>query len=164
MVRGETDIELAPDRVCMQDATAQMAVLQFMSVGVPQVATPTSVHCDHLIRAKSGAKRPFTSERNQSRSVRFSCFCGEEIWHGFLGTGFGNYPSDFLENYAFPGGMVIGTDSHTPTGGGLGMIAIGVGGADAVDVMTKQPWTLRAPKILGVHLTGKLSGWASPKK
>lgn len=165
VVRGETDIELAPDRVCMQDATAQMAVLQFMSVGVPQVATPTSVHCDHLIRAKSGAKEDLSQAKETNREVYdFLASAAKKYGMDFWEPGSGIIHQIFLENYAFPGGMVIGTDSHTPTGGGLGMIAIGVGGADAVDVMTKQPWTLRAPKILGVHLTGKLSGWASPKE
>lgn len=165
VVRGETDIDFAPDRVCMQDATAQMAVLQFMSVGVPQVATPTSVHCDHLIRAQSGAKDDLERAKETNREVYdFLASAAKKYGMDFWEPGSGIIHQIFLENYAFPGGMVIGTDSHTPTGGGLGMIAIGVGGADAVDVMTKQPWTLRAPKVVGVHLRGKLNGWASPKE
>ncbi len=164
VVRGETDLELAPDRVCMQDATAQMAILQFISVGVDKVATPTSVHCDHLIRADKGAEVDLEKANSVNKEVYdFLASSAEKYGMDFWKPGAGIIHQIFLENYAFPGGMVIGTDSHTPTGGGLGMIAIGVGGADAVDVMTKQPWQVRAPKIVGVHLKGKMNGWTSPK-
>lgn len=162
--RGESDLELAPDRVCMQDATAQMAILQFISVGVPNVATPTSVHCDHLIRAKEGSKKDLSNAKSVNKEVYdFISSSAKKYGMDFWKPGSGIIHQIVLENYAFPGGMIIGTDSHTPTAGGLGMIAIGVGGADAVDVMTKQPWNLKNPKITGVHLKGKMSGWTSPK-
>jgi aconitate hydratase len=162
--RGVSDIDLAPDRVCMQDATAQMAILQFISVGVGKVATPTSVHCDHLIRAKEGAEKDLETAKTVNKEVYdFLSSASKKYGMDFWKPGAGIIHQIFLENYAFPGGMVIGTDSHTPTGGGLGMVAIGVGGADAVDVMTKQPWQLKSPKVIGVHLKGKMSGWTSPK-
>lgn len=162
--RGESDIELAPDRVAMQDATAQMAVLQFMSVGVDKVATPTSVHADHLVRAEKGADDDLANAKVTNKEVYdFLSSAAKKYGMDFWEPGSGIIHQIFLENYAFPGGLVIGTDSHTPTGGGLGMIAIGVGGADAVDVMTAQPWQIKMPKIVGVHLKGKLSGWATPK-
>ena len=162
--KGESDGVFAPDRVVMQDATAQMAVLQFISTQVNKVMTPTSIHCDHLLRAINGGASDLENAKNVNKEV-----------YNFLGSAAKKYGMDFwepgsgiihqivLENYAFPGGMIIGTDSHTPTAGGLGMLAIGVGGADAVDVMTAQPWQLKIPKIIGVKLTGKLEGWTSPK-
>ncbi|KAK7727879.1 Aconitate hydratase mitochondrial [Diaporthe eres] len=164
ITRGSSYLKLRPDRVACQDATAQMAILQFMSAGMPSVANPSTVHCDHLIEAQIGG------EKDLDRAVSIN----EEVYNflssacakyniGFWKPGSGIIHQILLENYAFPGGLLIGTDSHTPNAGGLGMCAIGVGGADAVDVMANLPWELKAPKIIGVKLTGKLNGWTSPK-
>jgi aconitate hydratase len=162
--RGESEIELAPDRVVMQDATAQMAVLQFISTGVKKVATPTSIHADHLICADQGGESDLENAKATNKEVYdFLASAAKKYGIDFWQPGSGIIHQIFFENYAFPGSMVIGTDSHTPTAGGMGMFAVGVGGADAVDVMTKQPWLLKMPQIVGVKLTGKLSDWASPK-
>ena len=162
--RGRSYTDFDPDRVAMQDATAQMALLQFMTAGLPEVAVPTTVHCDHLIQAKAGA----------DIDLRFALDINSEVYDflrtvsakygiGFWKPGSGIIHQVVLEQYAFPGGMMIGTDSHTPNAGGLAMVAIGVGGADAVDVMTGFPFNVRLPKLIGVHLTGELSGWTAPK-
>jgi aconitate hydratase len=162
--RGKTYVDFAPDRVAMQDATAQMALLQFMQAGRPQVAVPSTVHCDHLIQAKVGAAEDLKTAVNQSREVfDFLSSVSNKYGIGFWKPGAGIIHQVVLENYAFPGGMMIGTDSHTPNAGGLGMVAIGVGGADACDVMAGLPWELKMPKLIGVHLTGKLNGWTAPK-
>lgn len=162
--RGEEYVDFRPDRVAMQDATAQMALLQFMNAGKSEVAVPTSVHCDHLIRADVGATQDLSSARITNKEVYDFLASAAHKYHiGFWAPGAGIIHQVVLENYAFPGGMMLGTDSHTPNAGGLGMVAIGVGGADAVDVLTGQPWELRMPRLIGVHLTGRLSGWASPK-
>ena len=162
--RGKSYVEFAPDRVAMQDATAQMALLQFMSAGRPKVAVPSSVHCDHLIVAKTGAKVDLTLANKESKEVfDFLSSVSNKYGIGFWKPGAGIIHQVVLENYAFPGGMMIGTDSHTVNAGGLGMIAIGVGGADAVDVMSGMAWELKFPKLIGVKLTGKLNGWTSPK-
>lgn len=163
-VRGKTYLKLRPDRVAMQDATAQMAVLQFISSGLPRVAAPTTIHCDHLIAAERGATEDLAAAKKTNEEVyNFLATAGAKFGMGFWRPGSGIIHQIVLENYAFPGGLMIGTDSHTPNAGGLGMCAIGVGGADAVDVMAGIPWELKAPKVIGVHLTGKLSGWTSPK-
>lgn len=162
--RGQSYVDFAPDRVAMQDATAQMALLQFMSAGKPKVAVPSTVHCDHLIQAKVGATTDLQVAVDTNKEVYdFLASVSNKYGIGFWKPGAGIIHQVVLENYAFPGGMMIGTDSHTPNAGGLGMIAIGVGGADAVDVMAGMPWELKFPKLIGVHLTGKLSGWASAK-
>lgn len=162
--RGEEYATFSPDRVAMQDATAQMALLQFMNSGRRKVAVPASVHCDHLIRADIGAVEDIkTANINNKEVYDFLRTVSKKYHIDFWGPGAGIIHQVVLENYAFPGGMMIGTDSHTPNAGGLGMIAIGVGGADAVDVLTNMPWELRMPKLIGVKLVGKLSGWASPK-
>ncbi len=164
IARGETFLSLRPDRVAMQDATAQMAILQFMQAGRARVAVPSTVHCDHLIRAKSGAEEDVQRAIEENREVyEFLRSAAEKYGMGFWKPGSGIIHQVVLEKYAFPGGLMIGTDSHTPNAGGLGMIAIGVGGADAADVMAGLPWEVKAPKLVGVHLTGKLNGWASPK-
>jgi len=162
--RGKTYAEFAPDRVAMQDATAQMALLQFMSAGIPEVAVPSTVHCDHLIQAQLGARKDLAQALSDNAEV-YDFLAGVSAKHGigFWKPGSGIIHQVVLENYAFPGGMMIGTDSHTPNAGGLGMIAIGVGGADAVDVMAGMPWELKFPKIIGVRLSGALNGWASAK-
>ncbi|ODH39521.1 aconitate hydratase, mitochondrial [Paracoccidioides brasiliensis] len=162
--RGKSYLKLRPDRVACQDATAQMAILQFMSAGMPSVATPASVHCDHLIEAQVGGEKDLARANEINKEVYdfLSTSCAKYNI-GFWKPGSGIIHQILLENYAFPGGLMIGTDSHTPNGGGLGMAAIGVGGADAVDVMAGLPWELKAPKVIGVRLTGKLSGWTSPK-
>ncbi len=162
--RGGTYVELAPDRVAMQDATAQMALLQFMSAGLPTVAVPSTVHCDHLIQAEVGAREDLAQAFTDNKEV-FDFLAGVSAKHGigFWKPGAGIIHQVVLENYAFPGGMMIGTDSHTPNAGGLGMVAIGVGGADAVDVMAGMPWEVKFPKIIGVRLTGSLNGWTSAK-
>src|SRR5690242_3226503 len=162
--RGDDYADYRPDRVAMQDATAQMALLQFMTAGLPRVAVPSTVHCDHLIQAKSGADTDlrFALDTN-SEVYEFLRSVAARYGIGFWKPGSGIIHQVVLENYAFPGGMMIGTDSHTPNAGGLGMVAIGVGGADAVDVMTGFPFNVRWPKLIGVHLTGELSGWSSPK-
>lgn len=163
-VRGETHAFLRPDRVAMQDATAQMAVLQFMQAQLKRVAVPTTIHCDHLIQARVGAKEDMTRALQENDEVyEFLRSASAKHGIGFWKPGAGIIHQVVLENYAFPGGMMIGTDSHTPNAGGLGMIAIGVGGADAVDVMAGEPWGVRWPRLIGVYLKGKLNGWASPK-
>ncbi len=162
--RGGTYNDFHPDRVAMQDATAQMALLQFMTAGLPTTAVPSTVHCDHLIQAKVGAKIDLGVAVDTNREVYdFLRSVSAKYGIGFWGPGSGIIHQVVLENYAFPGGMMIGTDSHTPNAGGLGMVAIGVGGADAVDVMTGFPFNVRWPKVIGVKLTGTLSGWSSPK-
>ncbi|MCX8105274.1 MAG: aconitate hydratase [Ignavibacterium album] len=163
-VRGKDYVELAPDRVAMQDATAQMALLQFMSSGRKKTAVPSTVHCDHLIQAQIGAKDDLLRAEEENKEVYdFLESISKKYGIGFWKPGAGIIHQVVLENYAFPGGIMIGTDSHTPNAGGLGMIAIGVGGADAVDVMAGMPWELKWPKLIGVKLTGKLNGWTSPK-
>jgi len=162
--RGESYVDFAPDRVAMQDATAQMALLQFMQAGKKKVAVPSTVHADHLIQARVGASTDLQQAQNRNNEVyQFLQSVSNKYGIGFWKPGAGIIHQVVLENYAFPGGMMIGTDSHTPNAGGLGMIAIGVGGADAVDVMAGMPWELKFPKMIGVKLTGKLSGWCAPK-
>ncbi len=164
IVRGETMIALQPDRVAMQDATAQMAILQFMQANRPDVAVPSTVHCDHLIRAQEGADADNERAGRDNKEVYdFLRSAAAKYGMGFWKPGSGIIHQVVLEKYAFPGGLMIGTDSHTPNAGGAGMIAIGVGGADAADVMAGLPWVVRTPKLIGVHLKGKLNGWASPK-
>ncbi|MBS5795743.1 MAG: aconitate hydratase [Dysgonomonas mossii] len=163
-VRATDYVNFSPDRVAMQDATAQMALLQLMNSGRTKVAVPSTVHCDHLIQAHKSAKEDLnTAEVTNKEVYDFLSAVSNKFGIGFWKPGAGIIHQVVLENYAFPGGMMIGTDSHTPNAGGLGMIAIGVGGADAVDVMAGMPWELKMPKLIGVKLTGKLSGWASPK-
>jgi len=162
--RGVDYVDFAPDRIACQDATAQMALLQFMQAGKKKVAVPTTVHCDHLIQARIGADKDLQEAINTSSEVfNFLSSVSNKYGIGFWKPGAGIIHQVVLENYAFPGGMMIGTDSHTVNAGGLGMIAIGVGGADAVDVMADMPWELKFPKLIGVKLTGKLSGWTAPK-
>jgi len=162
--RGADYVDFAPDRIACQDATAQMALLQFMQAGKPKVAVPTTVHCDHLIQAKEGAAQDLRSANNSSAEVfNFLESVSKKYGIGFWKPGAGIIHQVVLENYAFPGGMMIGTDSHTVNAGGLGMLAIGVGGADAVDVMADMPWELKFPKLIGVKLTGKLNGWTAAK-
>lgn len=162
--RGKSYVNFSPDRVAMQDATAQMALLQFMSAGIPKVRVPSTVHCDHLILAKEGAKKDLAESLTASGEVfNFLESVSNKFGIGFWKPGAGIIHQVVLENYAFPGGMMIGTDSHTVNAGGLGMVAIGVGGADAVDVMAGMPWELKWPKLIGVKLTGKLNGWTSAK-
>lgn len=162
--RAEDYVDFAPDRVAMQDATAQMALLQLMNSGRKNVAVPSTVHCDHLIQAYKNAETDLNTANISNREVYdFLKDVSNKFGIGFWKPGAGIIHQVVLENYAFPGGMMVGTDSHTPNAGGLGMVAIGVGGADAVDVMAALPWELKMPKIIGVKLTGKLSGWASPK-
>ncbi|WP_375562771.1 aconitate hydratase [Bernardetia sp. OM2101] len=162
--RGEDYVDFAPDRIACQDATAQMALLQFMQAGKDKVAVPTTVHCDHLIQAKEGAAKDLAfANKTSSEVFDFLSSVSNKYGIGFWKPGAGIIHQVVLENYAFPGGMMIGTDSHTVNAGGLGMVAIGVGGADAVDVMAGMPWELKFPKLIGVKLTGKLSGWSAPK-
>lgn len=162
--RGKTYVDFAPDRVAMQDATAQMALLQFMSAKKPKVHVPSTVHCDHLIQAEVGAKQDLARAEQESREVfDFLKSVSQKYGLGFWKPGAGIIHQVVFENYAFPGGLMIGTDSHTPNAGGLGMLAIGVGGADAVDVMAGMPWELKFPKIIGVKLTGSMGGWTSAK-
>ncbi len=162
--RGSAYVDFAPDRVAMQDATAQMALLQFMQAGRPKVAVPSTVHCDHLIAAENGAKSDLAFATEESKEVfDFLASVSNKYGIGFWKPGAGIIHQVVLENYAFPGGMMIGTDSHTVNAGGLGMLAIGVGGADACDVMAGLPWELKFPKLIGVKLTGKLGGWTSAK-
>ncbi|MFM9009127.1 MAG: aconitase family protein, partial [Bacteroidota bacterium] len=162
--RGKSYVDFNPDRVAMQDATAQMALLQFMQAGRPQVAVPSTVHCDHLIVAKTGSKEDLKNAIDESAEVfNFLSSVSNKYGIGFWKPGAGIIHQVVLENYAFPGGMMIGTDSHTVNAGGLGMLAIGVGGADACDVMAGLNWELKWPKLIGIKLTGKLSGWASAK-
>ncbi len=163
-IRGEVYLKLNPDRVAMQDASAQMALLQFMTCGLDRTAVPSSIHCDHLIVGHQGAKSDLEDSISKNKEIfDFLQSAGRKYGIQFWGPGSGIIHQIVLENYAAPGGMMLGTDSHTPNAGGLGMIAIGVGGADAVDPMTGNPWELKAPKIIGVKLTGQLCGWASPK-
>ena len=163
-IRGNDYVDFAPDRIACQDATAQMALLQFMQAGKSQVAVPTTVHCDHLIQAKDGAATDLKNANSVSSEVfNFLESVSNKYGIGFWKPGAGIIHQVVLENYAFPGGMMIGTDSHTVNAGGLGMVAIGVGGADAVDVMAGMAWELKFPKLIGVKLTGKVSGWTSPK-
>lgn len=162
--RGKSYVNFAPDRVAMQDATAQMALLQFMSAGIPKVRVPSTVHCDHLILAKDGAKKDLADSISASGEVfNFLESVSNKFGIGFWRPGAGIIHQVVIENYGFPGGMMIGTDSHTVNAGGIGMLAIGVGGADAVDVMAGMPWELKWPKLIGIKLTGKLSGWTSSK-
>ncbi len=162
--RGKAMLALRPDRVAMQDATAQMAMLQFMQAGKKKVAVPSTIHCDHLIRAQTGAEKDLLRAIDENKEVyNFLASAAKKYGIGFWKPGAGIIHQVVLENYAFPGGLIIGTDSHTPNGGGLGMLAIGVGGADAGEVMAGLPWEVLHPKLVGVRLTGKLSGWASPK-
>ena len=162
--RGADYVDFAPDRVAMQDATAQMALLQFMQAGKAQAAVPSTVHCDHLIQAKVGADTDLQEAINKNNEVyNFLESVSNKYGIGFWKPGAGIIHQVVLENYAFPGGMMIGTDSHTVNAGGLGMVAVGVGGADAVDVMAGMPWELKFPKLIGIKLTGKLSGWSTPK-
>ncbi len=163
-VRGKEYVNFNPDRVAMQDATAQMALLQFMQAGMPKVAVPSTVHCDHLILAKNGAVQDLAESKDLNKEVfDFLSSVSNKYGIGFWKPGAGIIHQVILENYAFPGGMMIGTDSHTVNAGGLGMLAIGVGGADAVDVMAGFPWELKFPKLIGVKLTGKMNGWTSAK-
>jgi aconitate hydratase len=162
--RGVNYVDFAPDRVAMQDATAQMALLQFMQAGRPKVAVPSTVHCDHLIQAKDGANKDLETALNTNKEVYdFLASVSNKYGIGFWKAGAGIIHQVVLENYAFPGGLMIGTDSHTPNAGGLGMIAIGVGGADACDVMAGLAWELKWPKLIGIKLTGRMSGWTSAK-
>ncbi|MEK6549794.1 MAG: aconitase family protein, partial [Nitrospirota bacterium] len=162
--RGKAMLALRPDRVAMQDATAQMAMLQFMQAGKKRVAVPSTIHCDHLIRAESGSTKDLARAIDENKEVyNFLASAAKKYGIGFWKPGAGIIHQVVLENYAFPGGLIIGTDSHTPNGGGLGMLAIGVGGADAGEVMAGLPWEVLHPKLIGVRLTGKLQGWASPK-
>lgn len=162
--RGESYVDFNPDRVAMQDATAQMALLQFMQAGKSKASVPSTVHCDHLIQARDGAEKDLNEAIYTNQEVYdFLASVSNKYGIGFWKPGAGIIHQVVLENYAFPGGMMIGTDSHTPNAGGLGMVAIGVGGADAVDVMADMPWELKFPKLIGVKLTGRLSGWTSPK-
>ena len=162
--KGEDFGDFLPDRVAMQDATAQMAILQFMQADLPKTAVPTTVHCDHLIQAYEGANNDLLVANKTHKEVfDFLRSSSQKYGIGFWGPGAGIIHQVVLEQYAFPGGMMIGTDSHTPNAGGIGMIAIGVGGADAVDVMAGMPFNTKIPKLIGVKLTGSLSGWTAPK-
>lgn len=163
-IRGERYLKLAPDRVAMQDASAQMALLQFMTCRLPSCAVPASIHCDHLIQAQTGAADDLSRSIEQNKEVfDFLESAAKKYGIEFWKPGSGIIHQIVLENYAAPGLLMLGTDSHTPNAGGLGMLAIGVGGADAVDALTDTPWELKAPMITGVKLTGKLEGWATPK-
>ena len=160
--RGKSYVDFSPDRVAMQDATAQMALLQFMMAGKDKVAVPSTVHCDHLIQAKKNANLDLAQAMDDNGEVyEFLESVSNKYGIGFWKPGAGIIHQVVLENYAFPGGMMIGTDSHTVNAGGLGMVAIGVGGADAVDVMAGMPWELKFPKLIGIKLTGQLKGWVS---
>ena len=162
--RGKSYVDFAPDRVAMQDATAQMALLQFMQAGKSKVAVPSTAHADHLIQARVGATKDLQESLNKNNEVfNFLSSVCNKYGIGFWKPGAGIIHQVVLENYAFPGGMMIGTDSHTVNAGGLGMVAIGVGGADAVDVMAGMAWELKFPKLIGVKLTGKMNGWTSAK-
>ena len=163
-IRGNATLKLKPDRVAMQDASAQMALLQFMSCGLPSTAVPTSIHCDHMIVGEKGADTDLPASIKGNQEVfEFLESAAKKYGIEFWPPGAGIIHQTVLENYAAPGLMMLGTDSHTPNAGGLGSIAIGVGGADAVDAMVEAPWELKAPRILGVKLEGRLSGWTSPK-
>lgn len=163
-IRGQANLKLKPDRVAMQDASAQMALLQFMSCGLPSTAVPASIHCDHMIVGVKGADTDLPNSIAGNKEVfDFLESAAKKYGIEFWPPGAGIIHQSVLENYSAPGLMMLGTDSHTPNAGGLGAIAIGVGGADAVDALVDAPWELKAPKILGVRLEGELSGWASPK-
>src|SRR5215216_468009 len=162
--RGKAMLALRPDRVAMQDATAQMAILQFMQANKKQVAVPSTIHCDHLIRAEMGSEKDLLRAMDENKEVyNFLASAAKKYGIGFWKPGAGIIHQVVLENYAFPGCLIIGTDSHTPNGGGLGGLAIGVGGADAGEVMAGLPWEVLHPKLIGVRLTGKLNGWTAPK-
>lgn len=162
--RGESYLRIIPDRVALQDVTAQMALMQFLSADIPKVAAPTTIHCDHLIEAQHGGEKDLAAAKINNKEVYdFLSTASSKYGIGFWRPGSGIIHQIVLENYAFPGGLMIGTDSHTPNAGGLGMVAVGVGGADAVDVMAGFPWEVKCPNVIGVRLTGKLNGWASPK-
>lgn len=162
--RGNSYLKLRPDRVALQDVTGQMAILQFISAGLPTVATPTTIHADHLIQGVvGGTKDTATAKRLNKEVYDFIEAAAAKYNLGFWGPGSGIIHQVLFENYAFPGALLIGSDSHTPNAGGLGQLAIGVGGADGVDAMSGLPWELKAPKFIGVKLTGRLNGWASPK-
>ncbi|MFM9005190.1 MAG: aconitase family protein, partial [Flavobacteriales bacterium] len=162
--RGKSYVDFAPDRVAMQDATAQMALLQFMQEGRSKVAVPSTVHCDHLIQARVGSSKDLEEALLKNNEVfNFLSSISNKYGIGFWKPGAGIIHQVVLENYAFPGGMMIGTDSHTVNAGGLGMVAIGVGGADAMDVMAGMAWELKFPKLIGIKLTGRLNGWCSAK-
>ena len=164
ITRGSSQVKLRPRRIACQDATAQMALIQFMSAGFDQAAVPTTVHCDHLIVGRTGGDQDLPDAIKTHHEVYdFMASACQRYNMGFWKPGAGIIHQIVLENYAYPGGMMVGTDSHTPNAGGMGMIAIGVGGADAVDVMAGLPFEITAPKIIGVKLTGQLSGWSSPK-
>jgi aconitate hydratase len=164
LLPGRAILRLRVDRVAMQDATAQMAILQFAQAQIPRTAVPSTVHCDHLIQAFSGAQQDTQTARTVNREVYdFLSSACRKYGIGFWKPGAGIIHQVVFENYAFPGGLMIGTDSHTPNGGGLGMVAVGVGGADAVDAMAGLPWEVKQPKLIGVRLTGKLGGWTAPK-
>ena len=161
---GKSYVLLNPDRVALQDVTGQMTILQFIQAGLKQTAVPTTVHCDHLIQARAEGKSDTTAAIYENNEVyQFLESASRKFGLGFWKPGAGIIHQVVLENYAFPGGLMIGTDSHTPNGGGLGMIAIGVGGLDAAEVMAGLPWELLYPKRIGVHLTGSLGGWTAPK-
>jgi homoaconitase len=163
-IRGQANLKLKPDRVAMQDASAQMALLQFMTCGLPSTAVPASIHCDHMIVGKDGADVDLPESIKGNKEVfDFLESAAKKFGIEFWPPGAGIIHQSVLENYSAPGLMMLGTDSHSPNAGGLGAIVIGVGGADAVDALVDAPWELKAPKILGVKLTGELSGWASPK-
>jgi homoaconitase len=163
-IRGQANLKLKPDRVAMQDASAQMALLQFMSCGLPSTAVPASIHCDHMIVGEKGADTDLPQSIAGNKEVfDFLESAAKKYGIEFWPPGAGIIHQSVLENYSAPGLMILGTDSHSPNAGGLGSITIGVGGADAVDALVDAPWELKAPKILGVKLTGELSGWASPK-
>src|SRR3989441_8885090 len=162
--RGKAMLALRPDRVAMQDATAQMAMLQFMQAGKTKVAVPSTIHCDHLIRAESGSQKDLVRAIDENKEVyNFLASAAKKYGIGFWKPGAGIIHQVVLENYAFPGGLMIGTDSHTPNAGGLGMLAVGVGGLDAAEVMAGLPWELLYPKRIGVYLKGELNGWTAPK-
>ena len=164
IVAGDSYILLNPDRVAHQDVTGQMSILQFMQSGRDQVAVPTTVHCDHLVQARVGASSDLQDALNESNEVyQFLESASRKYGMGFWKPGSGIIHQVVLENYAFPGALIIGTDSHTVNGGGLGSLAIGVGGADAADVMAGLPWEVKYPTLIGVHLTGEMSGWTAPK-
>jgi homoaconitase len=163
-IRGKANLKLKPDRVAMQDASAQMALLQFMSCGLPSTAVPASIHCDHMIVGEKGADTDLPNSIAGNKEVfDFLESAAQKYGIEFWPPGAGIIHQSVLENYSAPGLMMLGTDSHTPNAGGLGAIAIGVGGADAVDALVDAPWELKAPKVLGVKLVGELSGWATPK-
>src|SRR6185295_3770137 len=162
--RGKAMLSLRPDRVAMQDATAQMAMLQFMQAGKMRAAVPSTIHCDHLIRAEMGSEKDLLRAMDENKEVyNFLASAAKKYGIGFWKPGAGIIHQVVLENYAFPGGLMIGTDSHTPNGGGLGMLAVGVGGGDAIDVMTGSPFNVRWPRLIGVRLSGALPEWCTPK-